>query len=376
LDVFEKVQETRPEIEGADENLAAARMLLVKEIQAERKPARSRAARRPWWLAAGLVGAAAAVTAGVLVMTNLTAPVDAPTIEAVPTREPDANITRTPAPVPVASTGPEVLRGAAIATAAFAPPVLAPGQYQRRSWTEESMGVYDPSFDSWGEPGYGGSRATATSAWVIRRSGAEYAPADLNAPWYREWGSPEVLRVFGDEAEAQVQLGSVLAAYGTGHALSESAPPSLPESGSENILWYFDNMPHDPAAMIAWIKDLQGHDAAGWADGKVGWLLIALLSYNVGAPELRSAMYTALSLLPGSTVSDEQSGRRTVTFDSHLGSAGTTETSLRRFTITIEMATGIVTETTTTSEVGQGMIPADVPDSRITYEMSVVDALP
>jgi hypothetical protein len=40
------------------------------------------------------------------------------------------------------------------------------------------------------------------------------------------------------------------------------------------------------------------------------------------------------------------------------------------------MATGIVTETTTTSEVGQGMIPADVPDSRITYEMSVVDALP
>lgn len=375
MDVFEKVQETRPAIEGADENLAAARMLLLREIQAARRPARPRAGRRPWLVAAGVVGAAAAVTAGVLVVTNLTAP-QAPTAEAVPTREPDATITRTPAPTPVVATGPEVLQGAATAASGFTPPPLAPGQYLRRSWTEEAMGVYDPSFGTWGEPGYGGSRSTATSAWVIRRSGAEYAPADLNTPWYRAWGGPEVLSVFGDEAEAEVQLESVLAAYGTGHPLYESAAPALPEGGGENILWYFDTMPRNPGAMIAWIKEQQGDDTAGWVDGKVGWLLIALLSYNVGDPELRSAMYTALSLLPGSTVGDEQNGRRTVTFDSHLGSSDTSETSLRRFTITIEMTTGIVTETTTTSEVGQGMIPADVPDSRVTYEMSVVDALP
>jgi hypothetical protein len=376
LDVFEKVQETRPEIEGADESLAAARMLLVKEIQAERKPARSRAARRPWLVAASIVGAVAAVTAGVLVVTNLTAPVEAPIIEAVPTREPDATITRTPAPVPVASTGPEVLQGAATAAAGFVSPVLAPGQYLRRSWTEEAMGVYDSSIGSWGEPGYSGSRGTATSAWVIRRSGAEYAPADLTASWYREWSAPEVLRVFGDEAEAQMPLNSMLAAYGNGQPLYASEAPSLPESGGEDILWYFDNMPRDPGAMIAWIRERQGPDASGWLEGKVGWLLIALLSYNVGDPELRSAMYEALSLLPGSTVGDEQNGRRTVTFDSHLGAPDAAETSLSRFTITIEMATGIVTETTTTTEVGEGMIPADVPNTHVTYEMSVVDALP
>lgn len=378
MDVFEKVQETRPEIEGADESLAAARMLLVKEIQAERKPARSRAARRPWLVAASIVGAVAAVTAGVLVVTSLTAPVEAPIIEAVPTREPDATITRTPAPVPVASTGPEVLQGAATAAAGFVSPVLAPGQYLRRSWTREELAVYDPSLGSWGEPGYNASRGTATSGWLIRRSGSEYSPSDLNAPWYREWGTPQVLNLFGDQAEAQSKLESALAqgGYGTGHPLYETAAPSLPEGGGENILWFFDTMPRDPAAMIAWIENYQGDDTAGWVEGKVGWLLIDLLSYNVGDPEMRAAMYQALSLLPGSTVGVEQNGVRTVTFDSHLGSSETSTTSLTRLTIAIEMATGIVTETTTTSEVGQGMIPADVPDAKVTYEMSVVDALP
>lgn len=376
MDVFEKVQEIRPEIEGDDENLVAARMLLLKEIRAERRPARSRASRRPLLVAAGALGAAAAVVAGVLVVTNLTVPVQAPIIETAPTREPNGTITRTPTPAPVASTGPEVLQGAAIAAAGFAPPVLAPGQYLRRSWTEEVLGVYDPSLDSGGEPGYSASRAAATSGWVIRRSGAEYAQPDLHAPWYREWGAPEVLSVFGDQAEAQEQLDSVLAAYGTGHPLYESEVPSLPEGGGENILWYFDTMPRDPAAMIAWIKEHQGDDAAGWVEGKVGWLLIALLSYNVGDPEMRAAMYQALSLLSGSTVSVEQNGVRTVTFDSHLGSSESSATSLTRFTITIEMATGIVRESTTTSSVGEGMIPADVPDTRMTYEMSVVDELP
>jgi len=376
LDVFEKVQEIRPDIQDADEDLAAARMLLLREIEAERKPARARAARRPWLLAASALGAAAAVTAGVLVVPNLTAPTKPPIVETAPTREPDGTITRTPVPVPVAATGPEVLQGAAVAAAGFAPPVLAPGQYLRRSWTEEVLGVYDPSLDSWGEPGYSGSRATATSAWVIRRSGAEYAPADLTAPWYREWGAPQVLNIYGDQAEARVQLESVLTAYGTGQRLYESVAPSLPESGSENILWFFDTMPRDPTAMIAWIKEYQGDDAAGWVDGKVGWLLIALLSYNVGDPEMRAAMYQALSLLHGSTVGPEQNGMRTVTFDSQLGSSESTTTSLRRFTVTIEVATGVVTQSTTTSDVGEGMIPADVPDARVTYEMSVVDDLP
>ncbi len=43
------------------------------------------------------------------------------------------------------------------------------------------------------------------------------------------------------------------------------------------------------------------------------------------------------------------------------------------FTLTIEMSTGIITESTTTREVGDGLIPGDVPDTRMTFGMSVVD---
>lgn len=48
----------------------------------------------------------------------------------------------------------------------------------------------------------------------------------------------------------------------------------------------------------------------------------------------------------------------------------------RRFTMTFEMATGIVTEVTDTTEAGEGVVPSGVPDFRTTFEMSVVDALP
>ncbi|WP_269320224.1 MULTISPECIES: hypothetical protein [unclassified Microbacterium] len=37
------------------------------------------------------------------------------------------------------------------------------------------------------------------------------------------------------------------------------------------------------------------------------------------------------------------------------------------------MSTGIITESTTTREVGDGLIPGDVPDTRMTFGMSVVD---
>ncbi|MFK0241919.1 hypothetical protein ACIQTX_13770 [Microbacterium sp. NPDC090281] len=91
---------------------------------------------------------------------------------------------------------------------------------------------------------------------------------------------------------------------------------------------------------------------------------------------MRAAMYQALSLLSGSTGGAEQDGERTVTFGSHLGSSASAETSLRRFTLTIDMTTGIVTETTDTTSVGEGPIPSGVPDSRMAFEMSVVDTLP
>lgn len=378
MDVFEKVQQTRPEIEGEEENLVAARALLLMEIQGERRPARSRAARRPWFIAAGALGAAAAVTAGVLVVSGITAPTPAPTAEAVPTREPGPVLVPSPLPSPTATpmTGPEVLMGAANAAAGFTPPVLAPGQYLRRAWTQEFLGVYDAALGYGGAPGYNASRSTATSGWVLHRSGVDYAPADLKAQWYQESGALDAGDIFGDLAEARAQQEAAIQGFGQGQELSPSEAPRLPEGGAEDVLWFFETMPRDPGAMIAWIHDYLGPDVQGWADGKVGWLLIGLLSHNVGDPEMRASMYRALSLLPGSTVGAEHDGERTVTFDSHLASSENAETSLKRYALTIDMRTGIVTETTETSEVGEGLIPGGIPDSRMTFQMSVVDSLP
>ncbi|MCK8477936.1 hypothetical protein [Microbacterium aurugineum] len=378
MDEFEKVRRIKPEIDGAEENLAAARALLLTEIQEESRPARPRAARRPWYIAAGAIGAAAAVTAGVLVVSAITAPSPAPTVEAVPTSAPGSVAEPSPMPSPTVTpmAGPEVLLSAANAAAGFTPPTLAPGQYLRREWTAETLSVFDPELGYAGEPDYGASRAAASSGWVITRGGADYAPADLHSEWYREWGAPIAGAVYGDQAQGHAQQNDAMQIYGPAVALFPSDAPRLPEGGGEDILWFFESMPRDPADMVAWIHDYMGADEHGWADGKVGWLLIGLLSHNVGDPEMRAAMYRTLSRLPGSTVGDEVNGARTVVFDSHLGSSESAETSLRRFTVTIDMATGIVTETTDTTSVGEGLIPADVPNSRMTFKMSVVDSLP
>lgn len=374
MDVFEKVQQTRPEIEGAEENLAAARAVLLMEIQEEQRPARPRSVRQPWFIAAGALGAAAAVTAGVLVVNSVTAP--APTVEAVPTVEPRPTAVPSPIPTPTPATATEVLLGAANAAAEFAPPVLGPGQYLRHGWTQEHLVTFERALAEQGfSPGDFGTRATATSGWVLERSGADYSPADLRSQWYRETSPYQVTRIIGDEELARTYSDRFLQSSGQGQPLSPDVP-WLPESAAENMLWYFDTMPRDPQAMVAWIRDYLGPDRDGWQEGKIGWMLIGLLSFNVGDPEMRATMYRSLSLLPGSTVGPEQGGQRTITFDSHLATSEGGGTSLKRYTVTIEIATGLVTETTETSDVGVGIIPSDVPDSRTRYEMSVVDALP
>lgn len=377
MDEFEKVRRTKPEIDGAEENLAAARALLLTEIQEERRPARPRAARRPWFIAAGALGAAAAVTAGVLVVSAITAP--SPTIEAVSTPTSVARPATTPTPTPISSpqTGPEVLVSAANAAAGFTPPVLANGQFLKRTWVEEKLGIYEPGPGGIEVvPGTYGWRATATSGWLIRRSGAEYAPADLRSQWYGESGAPEVLGTFGDEDEARSKLEHVLAGYGAARPLAPIEIPWLPESAATDFLWYVDEMPHDPDEIITWLREYLGPDHEGWVEGKIGWLLIGLLSYNVGDPELRASMYRALSTLPGSTVGADEGGERTVTFDSLLANPDAARTSHTRHTLTIDMSTGLVTEITETHDVGPGIVPAQIPDSRVTFEMRVVDSLP
>lgn len=378
MDVFERVLQTRPANEADELDLSSARARLTSAIEAERRPVRSRESRRPWIIAGGLAGAAAAVTVGVLVVNGLTSP--APTIDAFPTREPGSLLVPTPSPEPpTAETSAEVLRGAAVAAAEFVPPTLAPGQYLRREWTAEELYVYEDAFGSWATPGWGGSRETATSAWVVGTRGTQYIPADLADQWYGSMDQRELVSSFGDSAEVEAGAQVLPEMLGSTPQLEPydvSAP--WPVGGASDLASFFGAMPDDPEEMVSWVRNQVEPDRPGGEDFKVGWTLIGLLSYNAGPPDVRAMMYRALSLLPGSTVGEEQAGgARTLTFDSRFGWASDpSDSSLTRFTVTIDMATGDIRETTYTSDVGEGVIPAEVPDSRTVYTVSVVDGLP
>jgi len=378
LDAFEKVKETKPALEGVDDTLATARRRLMTEISSLTKPAKKRAPRRKLLVIGGLLGVAAAATGGVLVVGFLTAPV--PRVEAVKESESAAPIepvepTATASPEPMIATGPEALRGAASAAAQFVPPALAPGQYLRHEWVTQRLVMYDPSAGSagWSEPGWGVDRTTASSAWTLKSTGAYFSPADAHSDWYYERGPDSLADVFGDSSAAQEAIEASLL---VDTPSSTGGPPQLPEGDGRDILSILDAMPREPQAIIDWALEEPGADYPGWAQGRAGWLLIDLLSYNVGDPELRSAMYEALSLLPGSTVGADVDGKRTVTFDSHLAAPDTASLSLTRYTLTIDMSTGLVTETAVTTQAGEGIIPESVPDSKTTHTMSVVDHLP
>lgn len=213
----------------------------------------------------------------------------------------------------------------------------------------------------------------------MRSSGAVYIPADRSLPWSTEWGTAELGEFFGDRAEAEnharPELERFLSLLDPSSSTYEATAP-FGIDGSYDLELFFTALPHDPDAMISWIRDRMGEDREGWVDGKVGWTIIGLLT-NPATPQDRIAeMYRALSSLPGSAVGPLDAGRRTIVFDSQLAlGAGTTTTT--RFTLTIEMSTGAVTETTHTVEFGQGgVVPEDIPDTRTTYSRSIVDAIP
>ncbi|MEV4775139.1 hypothetical protein [Microbacterium sp. LWH12-1.2] len=377
MDVLERVRDVNAGAEIAEEHYTRSRSLLLEGIDESISSARRRAARRPMFLIAGAVAGVAAATVGVVIVNQLTAvvpQVEANPVETADPRRPGGVLTPAPAPTPATPT--EVLRAAANAAASFAAPQLQPGQYLRREWTTEEIILYSElGAGGWG---MGGSHQTATSAWQLRHGGVMYIPEDLSASWYAEGTAIRVGDTYGDQVEADEQSRRDLATL-PGERPLEPFTKFAPWDGVgevETLDVFFASMPRDPDELITWVQEFAGTDQPGWADGKVGWFFIDMLSYNVGPADLRAAMYRALSLLPGSTVSDEVDGVRTITFDSQLALAEATEFASYRMTISIEMSTGTVLETSERAEAGIGVVPTDVPDVRTRYTTSIVDSLP
>lgn len=375
MNVFEKVTHARPEIEGIEENISAARQRLLSEIHGAPQTVKARAARRPWIIAGGLVGAAAAVTAGVLVVNVLAPSTDR--VEAVPTVEPQPSVEPSPTPQPtIELTVSSAFGATGTAAASFSGLTVAPGQYLRIQVATHDVVYYEPS-RGWGE--LAADRSVATGAWEMQGTYDTYVPADQHGEW-RYLGTSSATGIqYGPDAQQGLDQYEVDTQWGG----APSEPTSLvggplapwPTDGGSNLLVDFlEAMPKDPAQLIAWIDEHQDTPPES-KNAKVGWLLIDLLARNVGSAEARAAMYGALSLLDGFELVGVAGNVFTVALVTPIDDLAGNPSTVRR-TAAIDMSTGIVKETTITSGFGSALVPDTVPDSRRTYSVSVVDTAP
>jgi hypothetical protein len=377
MNVFEEAQKARPEIDGAEENMAAARAMLMAEIRGESVPVPARVGRRPWIIAGSVLAGAAAVTAGVLIAGGLTTP--DPSVEAFPTAVPSTapSPSAEPQPTPQPTAGPltvtSAFGAAGAAAASFSGLTVAPGQYLRLEVAVQDVVFFEPA-NGWGE--YSADRSNATSAWGVTGSYDVYIPADPYADW-RYAGTPsQIGDLYGPDAAQRSQLYQQETAHTSYEPYGQAGGAGAPWStaGGDSLAAFFDSMPRDPAQLISWIDEHQ-ETPPGADDSKVGWLLIELLARNAGSPEARSAMYAALSMLDGFELIDVAGDDFTVALTTPTVDISGNPSTVRR-TATIDTITGLVEETTVTTGSGSAVVPDAVPDSRRTYVVSVVDAAP
>lgn len=373
MDVFEKVQKTKPDVDGVDSHLDSARARLMSEIAAGKTSVSARPAAPKRLVAGVLVGAALAATAGVLVITGLTEQ-PKPVTEAVPTREPGQTLKPSPTPAPTQEpmTAAGAFGAAATAARSFTGLTLAPGQYLRVHTQSEQI-VYHQPDPNGGQ--YQADRSNAQNAWRGSSSWNSYAPADPTQQWFFATDQPwTVSDTFGPDAAALAQAHKEAMASGGDPYFSNgpSAPWATPDG--YGLVAFFSAMPTDPAALIAWIRENQGI-VAGDQDYKVGWVLIELLSYNMGSGAERATMYDALSMLSGSEIVSADATSATLRFSAST-EALSGQPAVQRRSITIDTTTGLVTETTAVLDVASSLIPASLADERHVFTVSVVDSLP
>lgn len=374
---FENVTQVRPEIEGAEENMSAARQRLLSEIHGAPQSVKARAARRPWVIAGGLVGAAAAVAAGVLVVNAFAPPTG--NVEAVPTAKPRPSVepSRTPQPTAEPLTVASAFGAASTAAAGFTGLTVAPGQYLRIHTDSHYVAFYEQTY-GWGD--LTADRSNATGAWEMAGTFELYVPADPKGDWRYLGTSDATGEVYGPDGQTQMEQYLLQRSQAGVEAIGPASLPGGPlapwptSDGGTDLIDFLEGMPKDPAQLIAWIDEHQDTPPES-QNAKVGWLLIELLAENVGSAEARSAMYTALSMLDGFSLTSVVGDVFTVALVTPITDLSGAPSTVRR-TAAIDMSTGLVTETTVTSGSGSALVPDTLPDMRRTYTISVVDAAP
>lgn len=370
MDVFEKVRQVAPEIDGVDENMAAARTRLIAELHAapHTAPAAS-TSRRPWLVAGSLVGAAAAVAAGVLVVVNLTA--SAPLIEANPTRDPGSTVQPTPSTEPTTEpttepvTATTVLTGAASIVAEHPGPIAGPGQYLKIEHLNRQLVLYSP------EDPVNSNRAQATAAWVATSSYTSYIPGDRSGEWVDVFHPDlQIVELFGVEAAARSQEWLAQFSWRTEpmiHRYQGGGHPGEPVPGDTYL--HYDEMPRDPAALLTWVKAYQTGLEPGTEEMGAVTFLMQELQLGAAPADLRAAMYRALSLIPGGIIAGTEGEIVTLSFPTYPPNE-------RWDSISIDTRTAFVTSVSMTLGSGGTVVPDTVPSNVSTLSITVVKSAP
>lgn len=266
-----------------------------------------------------------------------------------------------------------VLTGASQAAASTVVP--GPGQFLRVDTVQQQLISYN-SVDAVNDLAV--NRMNAESAWTLVTASSEYIPADVADVWTIDYVTGRSIGAhFGVDAQARSeQFLSSLADPG------DSPPLRLPggpdawwvgywKSGGQDSRYatLLASIPADPASFIAWLQ------AQGVEPEKMGWVVARMLSENAGTPAQRSMMYAALSQLPGAELIQSDALTATVMYETEGGDPAVPLLVWYR-TVTIDRATGYVTEYTERLGSNPALVPDSLPDLKRTYSFDIVDSAP
>lgn len=368
MDVLEQVREVNADTALTKDQIRGARSRLVQRIDEGGAAARTRSGHRLLLPIAGLVAGVAAVTATLIVVSQLGAPTIR--VEAVPTG------TISPRPQGEIIPRPDPTSGTT-ATEPFPGTTPQAGQYLRVVTTDERV-LYRSQGQSWFyEWAYRPAQSVPLSAAVYRNIDTLYMPGDRSGVWVGRYGpSNERVTIFTreqstDDGAAWDAMLPFRAGVEEWTYTGGIGGEILPLTGS---LESYDQYPNDPAALVRWFHDraVSFGSSEEEAEELAASNIIDVLTTNYAPADIRAAFVEALPL----TGEAEQ-----------IGSAGSVVTYRFRFThmsdpcavtLSIDMATGWAVEYTSRFDrIGDASVdlaPADVPDIRRTFEVSVVDS--
>ncbi|MEW2460222.1 hypothetical protein [Microbacterium sufflavum] len=367
MDVFERVREVNRGAGLSEEHLTSARARLLTGIDAGVPAERARRVRRPLFLVAGAVAGVAAATAGVVMLSQLTAP--EPRVEAVPVQTLDPRPHGDPLPRPSATSGTG-------ATEPFPGTTPQAGQYLHVTTTVDSLLYRDARVTVFTWPWHQDGLAPI-GALLVRDHSETFVPADRSGEWRGSNGpNSQRLQFFPEDQWPAGELAwdnlfpandSVGRWTFTGGFDTEVGPPT----GSTE---YFAQFPRDPQALLEFAKSFErGYEMVPeQADEAAVITIMDALRSNVAPADLREALISALALSP--LVEATPSGG-TVIYRARFQ-----HIDARTDTLTVDTTTGWMSEYTLRYDRTDGadgdMVPTDVPDIRYTATVSIVDAIP